>query len=347
MALYDQLPVYKISYELLSLLLDICPKMQRSMRYTLGEHIQHAAVELLQNIYRANCSHEKTSHLAQARDNLVSVRLFIRLTHDKHQISSKDFLRANDLIENAGKQLTASEHYSRDCYILKLDIRGYFMNIDKRILLEKIDGLLYAGPATGNMSTDRETVDYLIRETVMNDPRADCIFKGRKSDRQGLPPSKSLFHSPEHCGLPIGNLTSQLFSNVYLHGFDRFMKETLGLQYYGRYVDDFVIVHTDRHYLKQVIRQTKDFLKNELHLELHPHKVYLQHYTKGVKFPGATVKAAVRSSINSYLGLMKHFCSYSLLRSVVIKPVRQLQLYRYGYFRKKDNGWVYKLTRCP
>lgn len=107
MALYDQLPVYKVCYDLLSLLIDAGSNMQRSFRYTLGERIQNTTVELLLNIYRANCSYDKSGYLATARDNLVAVRLFLRLAHDKHQIASKLFLRANDMIENAGRQLTS------------------------------------------------------------------------------------------------------------------------------------------------------------------------------------------------------------------------------------------------
>ena len=107
MALYDQLPVYKVAYDLLSLILDISPNMQRSFRYTIGERILNTAVDLLQNIYRANTVYDKSVPLTAARDNLISVRLFIRLAHDKKQISSKNYLIANDLIENVGKQLTS------------------------------------------------------------------------------------------------------------------------------------------------------------------------------------------------------------------------------------------------
>jgi hypothetical protein len=115
-----------------------------------------------------------------------------------------------------------SENYTRDCYVLKLDIQGYFMNIDKGILLEKIDGILQGGGLVCNAPA--AMIDYLIREIGLNDPREGCIVKSRRSDWDGLPPSKSLFHSSENCGLPIGNLTSQLFSNVYLHDLDAVIK---------------------------------------------------------------------------------------------------------------------------
>jgi hypothetical protein len=89
------------------MLIDVAPGMQRSFRFTLGERIQNTAVDLLQNIYRANSMHDKLPYIQQARDNLISIRLFLRLAHDKKQISAKLYLQTNDLIESAGKQLTS------------------------------------------------------------------------------------------------------------------------------------------------------------------------------------------------------------------------------------------------
>ncbi|MDR2541347.1 MAG: RNA-directed DNA polymerase [Candidatus Peribacteria bacterium] len=70
-----------------------------------------------------------------------------------------------------------------------------------------------------------------------------------------MPPSKSLFFTKPNCGLPIGNLTSQLFSNIYLHDLDVYITKVLGLSYYGRYVDDFVIVHRDKAYLQKLVNE--------------------------------------------------------------------------------------------
>jgi hypothetical protein len=139
-----------------------------------------------------------------------------------------------------------SANYTKDCYILKLDIRGYFMNINKTILKKQVFALLENREAyyaeNGLPQPDWAVVDYLLNVVIDNNPLENCFIKGQKSDWDGLPPSKSLFHSAENCGLPIGNLTSQVFSNVYLHSFDKFMKNDLQLQYYGRYVDDFVVI---------------------------------------------------------------------------------------------------------
>lgn len=81
--------------------------------------------------------------------------------------------------------------------------------------------------------------------------------------------------------MPIGDLTSQLFSNIYLSLLDDYVKRVLRCKYYGRYVDDFYIVHESRCYLKEVIPWLQKFLKEELMLELHPDKIWLQHYTRG------------------------------------------------------------------
>jgi len=79
-------------------------------------------------------------------------------------------------------------------------------------------------------------------------------------------------------------LTSQILANLYLHELDVFIKKELKIRYYGRYVDDFILIHEDREHLKMSIGRIREFLSDQLHLRLHPKKIYLQHYSKGVKF---------------------------------------------------------------
>ncbi|NDV93402.1 hypothetical protein D0T84_00520 [Dysgonomonas sp. 521] len=260
-----------------------------------------------------------------------------------------------------------SGNYMRDCYILKLDIRGYFMNIDKNILHMQLFSMLHKAGENGDtpFGADQELIMYLIKAILDDNPVDNCRIKGRKSDWNGLPPSKSLFNSLAGSGLPIGNLTSQLFSNVYLHPLDCFVKETLGFRYYGRYVDDLAIIHTDKELLKQAIIQIRDFLSENLNLELHPHKIYLQHYTKGVNFLGATLKPhrsyianrtkkkfrqcvndwnrrlssrnepdrceleKMRASVNSYLGIMVHHRTYNIRKKMLLE--KENHFFRYGY----------------
>lgn len=243
-----------------------------------------------------------------------------------------------------------SENYTKDCYILKLDIQGFFMHINRKLLYSMLEQFIHKN----YNQTDKSLVLEITRKIIFNNPTQNCIIKGYKKDWDGLPKNKSLFYSPPDCGLPIGNLTSQVFANFYMHQFDTFVTKELGIKYYGRYVDDFVIVHPDKDYLKSLIPQLSNFLLSTLQLTLHPKKIYLQHYSKGVKFLGTVIKpnriyianrtkgnfynaiekqnniiqdhkptkedkAAFLSSMNSYLGIMKHYKSYKLRKKMIFK----------------------------
>ncbi len=273
-----------------------------------------------------------------------------------------------------------SMNYTRDCYILKLDIRGYFMSIDKCILFGQLETMVKeAIDRNGGESPfgiDLDLLFYLLRETVFDDPRTHCHIKGTEKEWEGLPDTKSLFHSREYCGLPIGNLTSQLFSNVFLHSLDCFITRSLGFSYYGRYVDDFIIVHPDRKALLEVVPRIRDFLEKELNTRLHPRKIYFQHYSKGVAFLGAYIKPyrcyvsnravrgfrhciakfsnriserpslpvkeveQMRAVVNSYLGLMRHFRTYNIKRAVLLD--KSNRIFCYGYLEKGLHRFVLK-----
>ena len=242
-----------------------------------------------------------------------------------------------------------SLNYTRDCHVLKLDIQGFFMAIDKRMLWAKLRAFIndkYHGK-------DKDTLLFLCHKILNNNPKKNCFIRGNRRLWHDLPPNKSLFHSAPYCGLPIGNLTSQIFANVYLNVFDHFIKHDLRIRYYGRYVDDFVLVHQSSEYLNSLIPVIKDFLKSKLGLTLHPNKIALQHYKKGVRFLGAMIKpnqisigkrtkgnfyeaiyrqngvafdrkpnraeqASFLSSMNSYLGIMKHYHTYNFRKKILI-----------------------------
>ncbi len=265
-----------------------------------------------------------------------------------------------------------SQNYSRDCYVLKLDIRGFFMHINARKLFLRLSDFIddrYEG-------ADSVMLKNLCEIVLMNKPSENCVIRGRPSDWDGLPKDKSLFYSPPDCGLPIGNLSSQVFANFYLNIFDHFVKHDLGMRYYGRYVDDFVLVHESREHLASLIPVIRTFLSDELALELHPKKIYLQHYSHGVRYLGAVIKpnrvyvgkrtkgnfydsimqhnavvaghvpssaerAAFRASMNSYLGVMGHFDTRRLRRSMVGKRVRGWWKYAH------TNGDVSKIVLRP
>jgi retron-type reverse transcriptase len=247
---------------------------------------------------------------------------------------------------------SCSNNYRNNCYILKLDIKGYFMNINRETLYDKVLKVLFKH--RDKLEVNCNLLQFLLERVIFNDPTNNCIIKGKKSDWDGLPASKSLFQAGNQKGLPIGNLTSQLFGNVYLNDFDHYVKRDLGIKYYGRYVDDFVLIHPDKDCLKMLISNIDQYLEKELQLQLHPNKIYLQHFNKGVKYLGAVImphriyianrtkgnfyqaigiqnkiarehrpsqveKTAFQSSMNSYLGIMKHYKSYKIRKSMLFE----------------------------
>lgn len=86
--------------------------------------------------------------------------------------------------------------------------------------------------------------------------------------------------------MPLGNLTSQFFANVYLNELDYFVKHELKAKYYIRYVDDFVILHSSKRQLEIWKKQIEKFLKENLILELHPDKSSIISLSRGVDFVG-------------------------------------------------------------
>lgn len=239
--------------------------------------------------------------------------------------------------------LSCSDNYRKQTYVLKMDLRGYFMSIDKSLLYDIVSKHLPA--LCREQDIDFELVDYLLKTVIFRSPTDGCIIRGRKSDWDGLPPSKSLFNSNDGVGLPIGDLTSQLFSNIYLNELDQFVKRELKCRHYGRYVDDFYIVGNEKWELKAMIPVIRSFLNDRLKLTLHEKKIVLRDVRDGVEFVGGYVKpyriypthrsvksfhaavallerqnewetytaAKVRqtlSSINSYLGHFQNFRAY-------------------------------------
>lgn len=182
---------------------------------------------------------------------------------------------------------SCSKNYHKDCYVLKLDISGYFMSIDKKRLYLKI--LKLVKRFENKINFDLDLILWLIRKIVFNDPTKDCIMKGKREDWVGMAKTKSLFWAEAGRGLPIGNLTSQLFANIYLNDLDHLMKYSFKFSYYCRYVDDFLIFHQDKRLLKSLYPTINLYLKEHLGLSLHPKKIYLQHFFKGVVFLGRVV----------------------------------------------------------
>jgi hypothetical protein len=297
---------------------------------------------------------------ADFRDRIVHHLIFnyINPIFEKHFIKDSYSCRIGKGTSEGIRQAdhfirSCSENYQKECFILKLDIQGYFMAMDRNILYKKIESKLRT---VKNADFDVGLILYLIHLVIFNDPTKNCHVKGKRADWVGLPKSKSLFFSRQGRGFPIGNLTSQLFGNIYLDELDHFVHEKLEIKHYGRYVDDMVFVHPDKEFLKSIISKVRDYLKIELGLTLHPKKVYLQCYKNGVYFLGVFIKPhriyigkktkqnfyfkiktwneiidklkweinnekseKFISCANSYLGIMKHYKTYCLRKSIIAK----------------------------
>lgn len=221
-----------------------------------------------------------------------------------------------------------SENFKRSAYVLKLDISGYFMSINRPRLLDMLYHTLdkYADRLCGHGSLRwRDYLDYdmmrcLLSLVVLNNPIVHCRFKSSSQEWQGLPRNKSLFYAAPDCGLPIGNLTSQLFSNVYMSHLDNDMKRAEHQRYYGRYVDDIVLVHRSKSVL-QGLRQRIAAKLEAQGMKLHPTKCYLLHVSKGFEFlgirqrrgvlvPGKRMKHRMNATLAEYVAAARHGLDY-------------------------------------
>ncbi|MBR6933626.1 MAG: RNA-directed DNA polymerase [Bacteroidales bacterium] len=263
-----------------------------------------------------------------------------------------------------------SRNYSRPCYVLKLDIEGYFMHIDRNRLL----GICMESLAPYRERLDYPLVKFLLEVIIKDDPTENCHRQGPLSDWAGLPESKSLFHSPQGCGLPIGNLTSQLFSNIYMDLFDKYMVSLVGEGRYGRYVDDAYVVGTSPAELRRIIPLAESFLRKELGLSLSRNKIAIFSAYRGVEFLGAYLKPFRRyvsgrtrdrmlkkverlefvqdpvvrwRSLNSFLGITSHYRAYNL-RIYEILP-RVPSAFDEGYYTNSALKYVLKASNgiCP
>lgn len=181
-----------------------------------------------------------------------------------------------------------SENGTRKTYIVKRDLRGYFMSLNHQKLYERISwGLDRQFPKGGELY---RTLKYLWHEIIFDQPTIGVKIRGKKSDWNNLPADKSLFYQPKGRGIVIGNLTSQLLSNIYLDQMDRHITITLGYKNYGRYVDDFFIVVAEDN-LPQLIHDLDKVERfvDKLGLNIHPNKKYEIPYEDGVDFLGAKV----------------------------------------------------------
>ena len=184
-----------------------------------------------------------------------------------------------------------SRNNTRNCFVLKADIKHYFQEVNHEILLKII-----------KRKIKDEKVIWLIEKILKNCTNPEIQ---REKERDA---SKVIHYLNNDYlgkkGMPLGNLTSQFFANIYLNKLDYFVKHKLKAKYYIRYVDDFVILHHSREQLEKWKFVIDGFLKENLDLELHPNKSKIHNLKKGVNFLGFRIfyyyKLLKKSNIKNF-----------------------------------------------
>lgn len=259
-------------------------------------------------------------------------------------------------VQNLRKQIRqVSENYTRDAWVMVFDLSGFFMNINRERAADRLCRFIedrYVGE-------DKDALLWLTRTIITHAPEYDCVRYGGEKEWETLPTRKSLFHCH---GLPIGDLLSQLDGNFELDIFDHFITRLFASD---RYVDDIVAVSAD----KQALLHSMPLFRNMLELtcgaKINPHKFKIVHWRDGFRYLGVIIhgnkaytsgrtrgkaynairrynaihnkKQSVRdfvSSINSYLGIMKHYNTDEIRK----KMIEQIDPAWYKYVCVGDNN---------
>ncbi len=187
-------------------------------------------------------------------------------------------------------------------WLLQLDIANFFNSINQRVLLQLLARHLCGAAKQGVVALAQARYLYWLCRRVITQPVAQqAIAIGNSALSHTVPEHKRLINAASHTGLPIGNLTSQFFANVYMNELDQFIKHQLKCRFYVRYVDDFVLLHHSKAQLQLWQQQIAGFLQQRLKLHLKPQSV-LVPLQNGADFLGYIVKPGYRLVRRRVLG---------------------------------------------
>ena len=235
------------------------------------------------------------------------------------------------------RMLDFAEQY-KDGYVMICDLKGFFMSIDKMILADKLERFI----RENYKQADIEQIVWITRMIALHKPQNKCRRKGNFRLWDELDKSKSLFTNNQNCGQAIGNLTSQINANFYLTPLDEML-----VGGYGRYVDDFALFHNDKSHLLSMLPKIRLFLKDELRLELHPKKMYIQEVRKGFKFTGSVIKGGRvyigKRTVGNTINLIKHYNRVQDKQSIIHEFAQRYNSYMGFMVRKASYTIRYKL----
>ncbi|EKE20396.1 MAG: Gp20 protein [uncultured bacterium] len=271
--------------------------------------------------FKINDPKPRDIHKATVRDRLLH-RAIYRILYpffDKTFVADSYSCRNNKGTHKAIKRFhefasKVSKNGTKTCWVLKCDIRKFFANIDHEILCDILREYI----------PDKKIVELL-----------ENVIESFSAKEKGV-------------GLPLGNLTSQLFVNIYMNKFDQFAKHKLKSKYYIRYADDFVFLSENKKVLEEIVVLVGEFLERELKLQLHPDKVFIKTLSSGVDFLGMVnfpdhrvlrtstkrrmlrklnkrhddlqkdliSKESFSQGLQSYLGMLKHCKGYQIQKRI-------------------------------
>ena len=335
------------------------------MKYVVGKSIVFCVEKpVKREVFAANFRDRIVHHLIINRINQTLENEFIDDSYSCRKGKGTDYgvRQCYEYLKEA------SNNFTEDCYVVKCDLKSFFMTINKSLLYKKLVDLIeYKYDCKDER--DFEFMCWILKLIIFNEPQNNCVRKQTWAHWDDLPKEKSLFFCDESNGLPIGNLTSQIFANFYLSEFDHVITDMIGIKYYGRYVDDFFFICKT---IKEVhhVLERMNFVLSGLGATLHPKKLYIQHYTKGVKFIGAVIKPNriyvsnrtkgnfywkiklfsdyikykesineeltlheleyIVSSINSYIGFMIHYKSFNIRKKILTSEMAK-PIWKYCY----------------
>ena len=219
-------------------------------------------------------------------------------------------------------------------FFMHLDVSGFFMSIKKDILFALLQ-----------KQVKNSTLRALAQKIIFHDPTTCFIYRGDPRLQKLVPPHKSLFSVPKGQGLPIGNLTSQFFANVYLNELDQFVKHTLQVAHYFRYADDVLILAKTREELPLLRDKIAIFLKDHLALSLNTQKTKIGALKDGVDWLGYVVhpthtlvrKRIVRAAKQKIAGFEKMLASLDEAPSNALRIQIAASINSYfGFFSHAD-----------
>ena len=180
---------------------------------------------------------------------------------------------------------TESNNYTESCWIIKWDLKAFFMCVLHNVIDNKLQKLIdskYRGK-------QKDVLKWMIHECIYAVPQKHCYKKSPEWKWDTIEPHKSLFNQPSGQGAAIGFLIWQMFINYYHDDIDKWITQELGLKFV-RFVDDMLIVTKDKNFVLQKVFPELRIRYKKLNIVMQEKKFYCQHYSKGVKFCGVTVK---------------------------------------------------------